>query len=123
MIPLPMRSACLAFSFALLAGCGSFNPFSVYKMEVQQGNYVTQEMVDQLKPGMTRDQVRFALGTPLLTDIFHDNRWDYVFRRQRSGAREVEERRLSVFFKDDKLDRVEGDVVPAPSPAEAKAQK
>jgi outer membrane protein assembly factor BamE len=59
---------------------------------------------------MTRDQVRFVLGTPLLTDIFHDNRWDYVYRRQRANSREVEERRLSVFFENDRLVRVEGDV-------------
>jgi outer membrane protein assembly factor BamE len=67
-------------------------------------------MVSQLQPGMTRDQVRFVLGTPLLTDIFHDNRWDYVYRRQRANSREVEERRLSVFFENDRLVRVEGDV-------------
>ena len=112
-----MRRVCLALAFPLLAGCGSFNPFSVYRMEIQQGNYVSQEMVDQLKPGMTRDQVRFVLGTPLLTDVFHGDRWDYVYRRQRANSREVEERRISVFFADDKLVRVEGDVVPAGLPA------
>jgi outer membrane protein assembly factor BamE len=79
-------------------------------MEIQQGNYLTQEMVSQLQAGMTRDQVRFVLGTPLLTDIFHDNRWDYVYRRQRANSREVEERHLSVFFENDRLVRVEGDV-------------
>jgi outer membrane protein assembly factor BamE len=94
----------------VLAACNPLNVFSVYKMEVQQGNYLTQEMVSQLQAGMTRDQVRFVLGTPLLTDIFHDNRWDYVYRRQRANSREVEERRLSVFFENDRLVRVEGDV-------------
>jgi outer membrane protein assembly factor BamE len=118
-----MRRCCLALSFLLLAGCGSFNPFRVYRMEVQQGNYISQEMVDQLKLGMTRDQVRFVLGTPLLTDIFHNDRWDYVYRRQRSNAREVEERRLSVFFKDDRLERVEGDVTPGAPAVETGAAK
>jgi outer membrane protein assembly factor BamE len=94
----------------LLAACNPLRVLSVYRMEIQQGNYVTQEMVSKLQAGMTRDQVRFVLGTPLLVDIFHDNRWDYVYRRQRSGSREVEERRLSVFFDNDRLVRIEGDV-------------
>ncbi|HSD42285.1 MAG TPA: outer membrane protein assembly factor BamE [Burkholderiales bacterium] len=96
--------------FPLLAACNPLNALSVYRMEIQQGNYLTQEMVSQLQAGMTRDQVRFVLGTPLLMDIFHDNRWDYVYRRQRANSREVEERRLSVFFENDRLVRVEGDV-------------
>jgi outer membrane protein assembly factor BamE len=113
-----------------LAACGtSWNLLSVYRMEIQQGNYLTQEMVSQLQPGMTRDQVRFVLGTPLLLDIFHDDRWDYVYRRGRAGSREIEERRLSVFFENDRLVRVEGDVTtglaqpPAPAAAPAAAPK
>jgi outer membrane protein assembly factor BamE len=93
-----------------LAACNPLRVFSVYTMEIQQGNYLTQEMVSKLQPGMTRDQVRFVLGTPLLVDIFHDNRWDYVYRRRRADSREVEERRLSVFFDNDRLVRLEGDV-------------
>ena len=62
---------------------------------------------------MTIDQVRFVLGTPLVADIFHENRWDYVYRRQRQNSREVEERRISVFFDGDKLVRLEGDVMPS----------
>jgi outer membrane protein assembly factor BamE len=94
----------------LLAACG---PLSPYRMEIQQGNYVTQEMVAQLKPGLTRDQVRFVLGTPLVSDIFHDERWDYVFVRQRANSQDVEQRRISVFFEDGKLKRVDGDIVAA----------
>ena len=106
-----MRTIALALLLPpLLAACNPLSVFSVYRMEIQQGNYVTQEMVSKLQAGMTRDQVRFVLGTPLLVDIFHDNRWDYVYRRQRSGSREVEERRLSVFFDNDRLVRIEGDV-------------
>ena len=64
-----------------VAGCTSLpNHFNAYKIDVQQGNVLTQEMVAQLKPGQTRDQVRFILGTPLITDIFHQQRWDYVYR-------------------------------------------
>lgn len=93
-----------------LAACNPLRALSVYTMEIQQGNYLTQEMVSKLQAGMTRDQVRFVLGTPLLVDIFHENRWDYVYRRRRADSREVEERRLSVFFDNDRLVRIEGDV-------------
>ncbi|HET7201510.1 MAG TPA: outer membrane protein assembly factor BamE, partial [Burkholderiales bacterium] len=81
--------------------------------EIQQGNFVTQEMVAQLKPGLTRDQVRFVMGTPLVSDIFHEERWDYVFVRQRANSRDVEYRRVAVFFEDGKLKRVDGDIVAA----------
>lgn len=81
-----------------------------YRIDVRQGNMVTQEMVAQLKPGLTKDQVRFILGTPLLTDIFHADRWDYVYRLQ-PGSGEVQQRRFVVFFEENKLVRVGGDVV------------
>jgi outer membrane protein assembly factor BamE len=103
-----MRTLLLVLSVPL-AAC---NPFSVHRMEIQQGNYVAQEAASQLKLGMTKDQVRFTLGTPLLADIFHEDRWDYVYRRQREGSRQLEERRFSVFFRDGKLVQIEGDVVP-----------
>jgi len=92
----------------LTAACSFFSP---YRMEIQQGNYVTQEMVSQLKPGLTRDQVRFVLGTPLVNDIFHDERWDYIFVRRRANSTDVEQRRIAVFFEDGKLKRVDGDSV------------
>jgi outer membrane protein assembly factor BamE len=92
----------------LASACGVLTP---YRIEIQQGNYVTQEMVAQLKPGLTRDQVRYVMGTPLLTDIFHEERWDYVFVRQRANSNDVEQRRLAVFFEDGKLKRVDGDIV------------
>lgn len=113
-----------AAAAAILAACGSVPSFGPYKMEVQQGNFVSQEMASQLKPGMTKDQVRFILGTPLVTDIFHGERWDYVFVRQRTGSRELDHRRISVFFADGKLTRVAGDVVPAkPKPDETSDTK
>lgn len=95
----------------ILTACGPL----VYRMEVQQGNLVTQESVAQLKPGMTKDQVRFVLGTPLVTDIFHSNRWDYVFTLQPARSSSIkEERRLTLFFDNEgRLDRVDGDVVPS----------
>ena len=81
-----------------------------YKPEVQQGNFLSQNVVAQLKPGMTREQVRFLLGTPLLVDIFHAERWDYVYwRESESGQRET--RKIALFFNDGRLDRMSGDVV------------
>ena len=106
----------------LLAACGEMPKMkmpslnaedydAIYRMDIRQGNFVTQEMVAQLKPGQTREQVRFVLGTPLLTDPFHANRWDYVYRYD-NGKGDVQQRRLTVFFEDDKLSRVGGDVLP-----------
>jgi len=96
-----------------VAGCSSTNSLRPYRMEIQQGNHLSQEKVAQLKRGMTKDQVRFLLGTPLLTDIFHADRWDYLYRRMPKNSNEVEERRLTVIFENGVLARLEGDVVPA----------
>jgi outer membrane protein assembly factor BamE len=99
----------------VLGGCSSvptIPTLGAYKMDIQQGNYVTQEMVSKLKPGMTRAQVRFILGTPLMVDMFRTDRWDYVYVFQKAG-KVTEQRKLTVIFSDDKLLRVEGDVVPA----------
>jgi outer membrane protein assembly factor BamE len=90
-----------------------------YRIDIRQGNYITQDMVAQLKPGMTRDQVRFILGTPLVADIFHAERWDYIYSFK-PGRGEVQLRRFAVFFADNKLARVAGDVVGA-EPGEAAA--
>ncbi len=100
----------LAFA---LSGCGNISPLTPYRMEIQQGNHLSQEKVSQLRRGMTKDQVRFLLGTPLLTDMFHGDRWDYLFRRVPESSNKVEARRLALFFVDGRLDHVEGDVVAA----------
>jgi outer membrane protein assembly factor BamE len=81
-----------------------------YRMEIQQGNYVSQEMVAQLKPGMSKEQVRFILGTPLVTDLFHPDRWDYVYWRETSDGRR-EQRRLVLHFAEGQLARLDGDIV------------
>lgn len=90
-----LLSACLV---ALLNGC-----LSVYTMEVQQGNVITQEMIDKLKPGMTRSQVRFVLGTPMVTDAFHPDRWDYYYFLRPSNEKNSKVRRVTVMFKNDAL--------------------
>jgi len=108
----------LPFFIALSAVACSYVPnLSPHRIEIQQGNFVSQEMVGQLKPGMSKSQVRFAMGTPLVTDVFHADRWDYIFVRQRANSREAERRHISVYFERDKLIRIEGDVVGArPNP-------
>jgi len=107
-----MRAALLAFLALTFAGCSAPSWLSPHKIEVQQGNFVSQEMVSRLKPGMSKSQVRFALGTPLLTDAFHADRWDYVYLLQK-GGKVREKRTVTVVFVDDKLQRLEGDVVGA----------
>ncbi len=87
---------------------------SPYKIDIQQGNVVSQEMVDKLKAGMTRAQVRFALGTPLIVDPFRTDRWDYVYMYQKQGQ-EAQRRRVTIIFAEDRLLRIEGDVVPTSS--------
>ncbi len=115
--------ALTALAVLLLASCGSVTlpNLKPYRIEIQQGNYISQEMVSELKPGMSKDQVRFVLGTPLLTDPFHADRWDYVYRRQRVNSNVLEHRKIAVFFEDGKLKRVEGDVEPAPAAEPSKA--
>ena len=85
--------------------------FGVYRLDINQGNYLSQDMVDKLKVGQTKPQVRGALGTPLVVSAFRDNRWDYVYEFRRAG-RVREHRQFTVYFKDDLLARWEGDEMP-----------
>lgn len=101
-----MRARIITLAVLLLAGCSSV-PSLLYKIEIQQGNVITQEMVNKLKPGMTRSQVRFALGSPMISDAFHENRWDYLYRFEQRGKL-VEQRKLTIFFEDDHLVRIDG---------------
>jgi outer membrane protein assembly factor BamE len=95
---------------AMMAACSTEMP-RPYRMEVVQGNVVTQEMVAQLKTGQNRDQVRGLLGSPMLADIFHADRWDYVFTIRRQGAA-AQQRRVTVFFEADKVARFEAGELP-----------
>lgn len=104
---------------ALLSGCGSNFGFpGVYRIDVEQGNIVTEEMVEQLKLGMTRRQVRFVMGTPLIEDTFHPDRWDYRYT-VRNGLKTIDENRVSVFFDGDLLSGVAGTMLPAWATAQA----
>lgn len=117
------RSACLslliAASVSLLA-CGTLNGASTsiasvvtpYKIDVVQGNFVSREQAAAVTPGMSRAQVRDILGTPLLTSVFHADRWDYVFTFKRQGLA-PQARNVTVFFKGDTLERIEADALPS----------
>ena len=97
----------------MLVGCSLPNiqlP-RLYKVTVQQGNVITQEMVNQLKPGMTRSQVAFIMGEPVLRNTFNENRWDYVYSVVLPGYFN-QETRMSLFFEDDVLGYFTGDLVP-----------
>jgi len=98
---------------------GALTAVTPYKVEVVQGNFVSKEQVEALKPGMSRQQVREVLGTSLLTDVFHSDRWDYVFTIRRQGV-EAQQRRLTLYFKGELLDSFQGD--PMPSEEEFVAQ-
>ncbi|UTW46536.1 outer membrane protein assembly factor BamE [bacterium SCSIO 12696] len=98
---------------SVIAGCKNFAFPGVHKIVIEQGNIITQDMVDQLQPGLTREQVRFILGTPLVADTFTSNRWDYLYSLdRRKGSKETS--RLSVFFEGDSLVRFSGDFIPTP---------
>jgi outer membrane protein assembly factor BamE len=107
--------ACVVAALGLTACSSNL----IYKPEVVQGNFVSREQVQALRAGMPRQAVRDVLGTPLVTSLFHAERWDYAFTIRRQGA-EPQQRRFSVFFKGDVLDRIEGD--PLPSEAEFAAK-
>src|SRR5512139_932948 len=109
-------------ALASLAGCNTTPPapqdsnklfglITPYRMEIVQGNVITSEQVARVRPGMSREQVRELLGTPLLASLFHAERWDYVFTIRRQGA-EPQRRSVVVWFKGDALDRIEAPDLP-----------
>ena len=99
---------------------GSMDFPGVYKISIPQGNIITQEMVDQLRPGMSKRQVIFVRGTPLVRDPYHQDRWDYIYSFQPGGGERGQEK-ITVFFVDDQLVGFEGDFVPT-AIAEAASQ-
>src|ERR1700722_3624169 len=95
---------------ALATGC-------VYRINIQQGNFLDQAAVDQVKPGMTRSQIRYLLGTPMVADSFNKERWDYIYYLKKGRSRHVDSRRVTVYFDDDKVTKLD-----KPTDAEAAAQ-
>jgi outer membrane protein assembly factor BamE len=116
----PMRILMIALIAATLSACSFVGFPGVYKINVEQGNIVTPEMAAQLKPGMTRRQVKFVLGTPLVEDTFNKDRWDYLYSK-RNGKKILSQSRLTVEFDGDTLVNVRGDLAPSDWGAEVKA--
>ncbi len=106
------KALLLVIFLPLLTSCSDFAFFpGIHTVDVQQGNIINQSMVDQLKPGMSKAQVRFVLGTPLIADTFDQDRWDYFYSLEDSDE-EVSTVQFSVFFFDDQLDSFEGNLAP-----------
>ncbi len=104
-------------SLMILSACtksfdGGYNPPLLYKLDIQQGNVIKQDMLDRLKPGMDKNQVKFIMGTPVLIDPFHNHRWEYIYSFQKGGGVR-EQRHITLHFEEDKLARITGDIVPA----------
>jgi outer membrane protein assembly factor BamE len=108
MRPLFAALATVTLAFAL-GGC-------VYRMDIQQGNFLEGKTVDQLQVGMTRTQVRYLLGTPMVPDLFDKDRWDYLYYFRHGRLRPVKQRHLVVYFKEDKVTHFERDNVPESAP-------
>lgn len=111
--------AAALFSTTLLTGCASSTDSGsklisfpgAYKIDIQQGNVITQEMINQLRPGMTRAQVQYVMGTPLLEDTFNRDRWDYIYSLQ-PGGKEREQKTVTLLFENDQLNSIQGDLKP-----------
>lgn len=120
-MPLISRTLALRLAIICLAsvsyGCSKLSFPLVYRINVQQGNIIDQKKLDQLKLGMSKRQVQFLLGTPLLADTFNSERWDYLYSVRR-GDKVLGEKRFTVFFEKDALARYEGDVGPGKSAIE-----
>ena len=110
---LPVKFIATALISALLVGCSlpQIKFPRLYRVTVQQGNVITQEMVDKLKPGMTRSQVAFVMGEPILRNTFNEDRWDYIYTVYLPGYFD-QEVRMSLFFQDEVLAYFTGDLAP-----------
>jgi outer membrane protein assembly factor BamE len=98
----------------LLSSCtrsfdGGYNMPLLYKIDIQQGNVIEQDMLNKLRPGMNKDQVKFIMGTPVIVDPFHNDRWEYIFSFQEGGGVR-EQRHITLHFEDEKLSHLSGDV-------------
>ena len=107
-------------SLIFLSACsrsydGGFNVPLLYKIDIQQGNVIEQKMLDRLKPGMDKNQVQFIMGTPVLIDPFHNERWEYIYSFQEGGGVR-EQRHITLHFEEDKLSHITGDIETSSGP-------
>ncbi|MBL4762817.1 MAG: outer membrane protein assembly factor BamE [Gammaproteobacteria bacterium] len=105
-----LLTSIIIIASALLSGCGEGGLFHVYKIDIPQGNLLADEKIQQLKPGLTKRQVLFLLGKPAINDVFHANRWDYVYQYRYSSEDRTVRRKLSLIFAGDVLSEINGDV-------------
>jgi Small protein A (tmRNA-binding) len=112
-----MKKAVFLLAVAALPACETImsNLPGVYTIDIEQGNMVDQAMVDQLRPNMTKRQVLYIMGSPMLTDTFHEQRWDYLYSKQPGGEARVQ-KRVSLYFNGDNLVGVQGDFRPSTMP-------
>lgn len=118
---------------ALLGGCSDWSlptvklpdsiPDLVHKIDIQQGNIVNQEMINKLRPGMGKRQVRFIMGSAMINDTFHEDRWDYLYRHHKSSHAPTSTMRVTLFFKQDQLVNIEGDFRPLPTDPDTPVKK
>jgi len=113
-----LASICLLLFSLLCTGCGWLKFPGVHKVDIQQGNIVDQGMIDKLRPGMTKSQVQFVLGTPLVVDTFNNRRWDYFYSRVSSLGVKTQERVTIYFDAEGNLERMTGDYLPSSAIAE-----
>lgn len=116
MIPFPYRPALVLGVAALVAGCSMNDPnrsglLQPYRIDLPQGNYLTGEMLERVRPGMSPEQVRFALGSPLLIDVFRPDQWNYVFRYLHANG-SAELRKVVIVFENDRVARIDADPLP-----------
>ena len=109
-----MKFILIAFFLCLLYGCsrsydGGFNAPLLYKIDIQQGNVINQEMLNKLEPGMDKKRVKFIMGTPVIVDPFHNERWEYIYSFQ-EGGKVREQRHITLHFEDNKLAYISGDI-------------
>jgi len=109
-----MKFTLIPFLFCLICGCsssydGGFNVPLLYKIDIQQGNVINQEMLNKLAPGMDKKQVKYIMGTPVIIDPFHNERWEYIYSLQK-GGKVREQRHITLHFENGKLEHISGDI-------------
>ena len=109
-----MKFALIPFLFCLICGCsrgydGSFNAPLLHKIDIQQGNVINQEMLNKLAPGMNKKQVKYIMGTPVIIDPFHNERWEYIYSFQ-EGGKVRKQRHITLHFENGKLAHISGDI-------------
>jgi outer membrane protein assembly factor BamE len=108
----PLILIITCFTVLWLTACSIADWRLVHRIDVQQGNVISEDALNQLKPGMTRRQVQFVLGSPMIADVFHQDRWDYIYLMQPGSGGEVSKEHVTLFFENDTLARISGSMRP-----------